>query len=287
MSIKLENISYTYYPNEPNERYAIKNINLEISRGDFIGLLGHTGSGKSTLVQLMAGLLTPISEGRFFIDEIDFTQKTKEKTLKKREVGIVFQYPEHQLFEETVEKDIAFGPKNLGLSEAVIKERVKEAMGLVDLDYETYKEESPFSLSGGQKRRVAIAGVLAMKPSYLILDEPTAGLDPKGRKEILTKIKGLHKALDMAIILVSHSMDDVAEYANRLIVMNEGEILLDDTPKAVFKEEALLKKIGLGVPAVQSLVSQLKARGIVLEEDILTLDDAYCAIKKVFGGESS
>lgn len=277
MSIRLENISFTYTPNEPNEAYALKDISLSIERGDFVGLLGHTGSGKSTLVQLMVGLLAP-SEGRFFIDDVDFMEKSAEKRLKKREVGLVFQYPEHQLFEETIEKDIAFGPKNLGLLEDEITNRVKEAMALVDLDYETYKDMSPFSLSGGQKRRVAIAGVLAMRPSYLILDEPTAGLDPLGRKQILAKIKELHKKLDMAIILVSHSMDDVAEYANRLIVMNGGQIKLSGTPKEVFKERDTLENIGLGIPSVQLLLTKLRARGMAIDESVLTLDEAYEAI---------
>lgn len=285
MSILLEAISYTYTPDMPDERYAIEDINLTIERGDFIGLLGHTGSGKSTLVQLIAGLLEPMDEGRFFIDGIDFKVKSKARSQKKRDVGIVFQYPEHQLFEETVEKDIAFGPKNLGLSDSEVKTRVKEAMALVDLDYERYKDESPFSLSGGQKRRVAIAGVLAMRPSYLILDEPTAGLDPKGRSEILKKIKVLHEALDMAIILVSHSMDDVAEFANRLLVMNHGKLILEGTPKAVFKEEALLKEIGLGIPSVQTLIKRLNERGFGLREDILTLEEAYQALNERLKGE--
>ena len=274
MSISLEKISYTYNPLEPNGAYALKNLNLEIKQGEFIGLLGHTGSGKSTLVQLMAGLIQS-TEGRLFVDGIDFSSKSKERRQKKLEVGLVFQYPEYQLFEETVARDIAFGPKNLGLSEEEITKRVKEAMVLVDLDYETYKDVSPFSLSGGQKRRVAIAGVLAMRPSYLILDEPTAGLDPKGRNAILSKIKALHETLGMAIILVSHSMDDVAKFASRLLVMNKGELVLEGTPQVIFEQKDFLESIGLGVPSVTQLMYQLREKGLAVSPSALTLEEAY------------
>ena len=279
MSIKLENITFTYSADGPNSRNALEEINLSIERGDFIGLVGHTGSGKSTLVQIMAGLLQP-TQGSVVIDGVRLGEKSKAARQKRRDVGLVFQYPEHQLFEETIAKDIAFGPKNLGLTNVEQELRVKEAMNLVGLDYETYHDISPFDLSGEQKRRVAIAGVLAMHPSYLILDEPTAGLDPKGRNEILGQIKALHERLDMAIILVSHSMDDVAQYANRIIVMEKGKMVLSGVPKEVFKKQEYLESIGLGIPTVTEILHQLKAHGFAVETSAITLDEAEQAILK-------
>ncbi|MCX7615759.1 MAG: energy-coupling factor transporter ATPase, partial [Clostridiales bacterium] len=223
MPIKIENLTYVYMPNTPFEKKALDDINLEIEDGEFIGLIGHTGSGKSTLIQQLNGLLKPTS-GKVYIDDISITDKGISLKNVRQKVGIVFQYPEHQLFEETIYKDIAFGPTNLGLSHEEIEKRVKRAMDFVGLDFETYKDRSPFELSGGQKRRVAIAGVLAMEPKVLILDEPTAGLDPKGRDEVLKQIKRMHKEYKMTIIMVSHSMDEVAQLADRLIVLDKGKI---------------------------------------------------------------
>ena len=236
MSIKIENLKHIYAPNSPFETIALDDINLEIKQGEFIGLIGHTGSGKSTLIQHLNGLLKP-NFGKIYINDIDITDEKVSLTQIRKKVGLVFQYPEYQLFEETIEKDIAFGPRNLGLSEDEITKRVKNAMELTGLSYQKSKDKSPFEISGGQKRRVAIAGVIAMKPNILILDEPTAGLDPKGRDDILDNIKQIHEKEKNTIILVSHSMEDVAKLADRLIVMNKGSIEFFDTPKNVFKNE--------------------------------------------------
>ena len=225
MSIKIENLTHVYMPKTPFEKKALDDINLVIEDGEFLALIGHTGSGKSTLIQHLNGLLEP-SSGRILVDEVDITNKETKLTDIRKKIGLVFQYPEYQLFEETIEKDIAFGPNNLGLSEEEVSNRVKKSMEMVGLDYETYKEVSPFDLSGGQKRRVAIAGVIAMEPKVLILDEPTAGLDPKGRDDILEQIKILHEKYKMTIVLVSHSMEDVGKLAERIVVMNKGKIEL-------------------------------------------------------------
>ena len=234
MIMKIENLNYIYNPNTPFEKKALDNINLEINQGEFIGLIGHTGSGKSTLVQHLNRLLKPTS-GKIIIDGVDITNKEANLKEIRQKVGLVFQYPEHQLFEETIYKDIAFGPKNLGLNEEQVRERVKEAMELVGLDYEELKDRSPFELSGGQKRRVAIAGVLAMKPKILVLDEPTAGLDPRGRDEILGEIQQLYEKENMTIILVSHSMEDIAKLVNRILVMHRGKVVIDGKTRDVFK----------------------------------------------------
>ena len=221
MSIKIESLTHIYMPGSPFEKVALKDINLTINDNDFVALIGHTGSGKSTLIQHLNGLLSP-TKGKIYIDDIDITEKNVKLVDIRKKVGLVFQYSEYQLFEETIEKDIEFGPKNLGLSDEEIHQRVVKAMEMVGLDYDEYKDKSPFDLSGGQKRRVAIAGVIAMNPKTLILDEPTAGLDPKGRDDILTQIKKLHDDYGMTIILVSHSMEDVANIADKVIVMNNG-----------------------------------------------------------------
>lgn len=260
MSIKIENLTHIYSPNGPFEKKALDNVNIEINDGDFVAIIGHTGSGKSTLIQHMNGLEKATS-GKIFIDDIDITAKDVKLTDIRKKVGLVFQYSEYQLFEETIEKDIAFGPTNLKLSEAEIKNRVKKAMEMVGLDYETYKNKSPFDLSGGQKRRVAIAGVIAMEPKVLILDEPTAGLDPKGRDDILGQIRQLHDKYGMTIVLVSHSMEDVAKLAEKVIVMNKGKVVLTGTPKEVFKEVDILEEIGLGVPQVTYLMKELIKKG--------------------------
>ncbi|NFH90045.1 energy-coupling factor transporter ATPase [Clostridium botulinum] len=273
MSIKVENLTHIYMPKTPFEKVALDNVNIEIEDGEFVALIGHTGSGKSTFIQHLNGLLEATS-GTILVDGIDITKKQINLTHVRKKVGLVFQYPEYQIFEETIAKDIAFGPKNLGLTDDEIKIRVIESMKMVGLDYDTYKDQSPFDLSGGQKRRVAIAGVIAMKPTTLILDEPIAGLDPKGRDDILEQISKLHKEYNMTIILVSHSMEDVAKIAERIIVMNHGKVELQGKPSEVFKEVDKLEKIGLGVPQVTYLVRELRKKGFEISDDIFTIDGA-------------
>ena len=279
MSIKVENLKHIYAPNTPFETIALDDINIEIKTGEFIGLIGHTGSGKSTFIQHLNGLLKS-NYGKIFINDLDITDEKISLTDVRKKVGLVFQYPEYQLFEETIEKDIAFGPRNLGLAEDEITQRVKDAMQLVGLEYERSKDKSPFDISGGQKRRVAIAGVIAMKPEILILDEPTAGLDPKGRDDILRNIKEIHEKEKNTIILVSHSMEDVAKLADRLLVMNRGKVEFFDTPKEVFKHEERLKQIGLDVPKVLDLSKKLREQGFDISDDILTIDDIKLEILK-------
>lgn len=279
MSIKITNLTHIYAPDSPFESKAIDNVSLEINDGEFIALIGHTGSGKSTLIQHLNGLLKA-NEGQILINDFDITASGVSLVDIRKKVGLVFQYPEYQLFEETIEKDISFGPRNLGLSEEEINQAVRYSMSLVGLDYEISKDKSPFDLSGGQKRRIAIAGVLAMKPEILILDEPTAGLDPKGRDDILSNIKEIHEKEKNTIILVSHSMDDVAKLADRLLVMNHGKVEFFDTPTEVFKNEARLKEIGLDVPQVLQLANQLREKGFEISSDILTIDDIKNEIVK-------
>ena len=273
MMMKINNLKYIYNQETPFEKYALRDINLEIDEGELIGLIGHTGSGKSTLVQHLNGLMKPTS-GNIIIDGVDITEKGADLRSIRQKVGLVFQYPEHQLFEETVYKDIAFGPKNLELSEEEIDVRVKESMELVGLDFEELKDRSPFELSGGQKRRVAIAGVIAMKPKILVLDEPTAGLDPHGRDEILGEISNLYKNGGITIILVSHSMEDVANLVNRLLVMHEGKIAMDDKTREVFKRADELESLGLGIPQVTKFMKALKNKGEDVRDDILTVEEA-------------
>ncbi|MGL4452882.1 MAG: energy-coupling factor transporter ATPase [Sarcina sp.] len=277
MSIKIENLKHIYMPKSPFEKVALNDINLEIKDEEFVALIGHTGSGKSTLIQHLNGLLQA-TEGTIIVDDVDLGDKKTKLTDIRKKVGLVFQYPEYQLFEETIEKDIEFGPRNMGLSDDVITERVKRSMEMVGLDYETYRNQSPFDLSGGQKRRVAIAGVIAMEPKILILDEPTAGLDPKGRDDILAQIKILHEEYKMTIILVSHSMEDVAKIATRVIVMNKGQVALDGTVSEVFKEIDTLEKIGLGVPQVTYLIRELRRKGFSISDDIFTIEEAKKAL---------
>ena len=279
MSIKITNLTHIYAPDSPFESKAIDNVSLEINDGEFIALIGHTGSGKSTLIQHLNGLLKA-NEGQILINDFDITANGVSLVDIRKKVGLVFQYPEYQLFEETIEKDISFGPRNLGLSEEEINQAVRYSMSLVGLDYEKSKDKSPFDLSGGQKRRIAIAGVLAMKPEILILDEPTAGLDPKGRDDILSNIKEIHEKEKNTIILVSHSMDDVAKLADRLLVMNHGKVEFFDTPIEVFKNETRLKEIGLDVPQVLQLANQLREKGFEISSDILTIDDIKNEIVK-------
>ncbi|QBD88224.1 energy-coupling factor transporter ATPase [Clostridium tetani] len=286
MSIKIENLTHVYMQETPFEKKAIDDVNLEIKNGEFIALIGHTGSGKSTLIQHINGLLKPHS-GRIIIDDIDITKKEVKMSEIRKKVGLVFQYPEYQLFEETIEKDIAFGPKNLNLSEEEINKRIKRAMNIVGLDYEKYRDKSPFELSGGQKRRVAIAGVVAMEPEVLILDEPTAGLDPKGRDEILGKIKDLHKEYNMTIILVSHSMEDVAKLATRVLVMHKGKCILDGEPSQVFNEVDTLESVGLAAPQVTYLMRSLKEKGFNISENIFTIEQAKKELLKIFNNKAT
>lgn len=273
MSIKIENLTHIYMKNSPFEKKALDDVNIEIKDGEFVALIGHTGSGKSTLIQHINGLLKPNS-GRIIVDGVDITEKKINLNFIRKKVGLVFQYPEYQLFEETIEKDIAFGPKNLGLSDDDINNRVKRAMDIVGLKYDEYKDRSPFDLSGGQKRRVAIAGVVAMEPKVLILDEPTAGLDPKGRDDILGEIKSLQKEYKLTIILVSHSMEDVAKLADRIIVMHSGKCIIDGSPAQVFKQIDTLESVGLAVPQVTYMAKKLKDKGINISEDIFTIEQA-------------
>ncbi|HEY8804104.1 MAG TPA: energy-coupling factor transporter ATPase [Clostridium sp.] len=283
MSIKIENLTYIYMPKTPFEKKAIDNVSIEINQGEFVALIGHTGSGKSTLIQHINGLLKPTS-GRLMIDDIDITKKNMKLTNIRKKVGLVFQYPEYQLFEETIEKDIAFGPRNLGLDNDEINKRVQRAMKIVGLDYEEYKDKSPFEISGGQKRRVAIAGVVAMEPQILILDEPTAGLDPKGRDDILNKIVELYKENNITIILVSHSMEDVAKVANRILVMDKGKCILDGSPEKIFREIETLESVGLAVPQVTYLIRDLRNKGFNISQDIFTIEKAKQELLKIFKG---
>lgn len=273
MIMKINNLNYIYNPNTPFEKKALNDVSIEINEGEFIGLIGHTGSGKSTLVQHLNGLMKATS-GNIIIEGIDITEKNANLKLIRQKVGLVFQYPEHQLFEETVFKDIAFGPKNLGLNEEEITTRVKESMELVGLDFEDLRDRSPFELSGGQKRRVAIAGVIAMKPKILVLDEPTAGLDPRGRDEILGEIQKLYEKEGITIILVSHSMEDVAKLVNRILVMHRGKIVMDDKTRDVFKRADELKSLGLGVPQITKFMKSFKEKGNDVKDTILTVEEA-------------
>ena len=276
MSIRLENVNYIYSPDSAFRKQALTDVNLEIRDNQFIGLIGHTGSGKSTLIQHLNGLVRATSGTIYYNDKNIYDEKFKMKELRAK-VGLVFQYPEHQLFEVNVLKDVCFGPANLGLSPKECESRAKEALNLVGLK-EKYWKKSPFELSGGQKRRAAIAGVLAMHPEVLILDEPTAGLDPKGRNDILDQVAKLHAEGNMTVILVSHSMEDVAKYVERLIVMNRGCVMFDDTPKAVFKNYHELERIGLAAPQVTYLMDKLRERGMDVPDNVTTVEEAKTAI---------
>ncbi|MBR5560511.1 MAG: energy-coupling factor transporter ATPase [Clostridia bacterium] len=282
MSIVIEQLNYVYMSGGPYETKALNNVNLTIGDGEFIGLIGHTGSGKSTLVQHLNGLIMPTS-GRVLVDGMDLADKATDRRAVRQRVGLVFQYPENQLFEETVEKDIAFGPKNLGLDENEIARRVKDAMRRVALDYDELHERSVFELSGGQMRRVAIAGVLAMEPQVLVLDEPCAGLDPRGREEILSLIRELHKEAGTTIVMVSHSMDDVASLAERVIVMNHGEVVMDGAPRDVFSCGEELRGMGLDVPQAVILAQKLREKGYDIPEGIYRTEEIMAEILKIAG----
>ena len=281
MKLQVEHLSYIYAPGTPHEKHALKDISFSVQSGEFIGLIGHSGSGKSTLVQQLNGLEKPTS-GTITVGERVITGKNADTKGLCFQVGLVFQYPEQQLFAETIYQDIAFGPSNMGLSRAEIDMRVRTAMELVGLPA-AMAEKSPFAVSGGQKRRVAIAGVLAMEPGILILDEPTAGLDPKGRDEILDSIRKIHKHMGMTVILVSHSMEDVAKYCDRLLVLNEGELMLSGTLAEVFSHADELKRVGLSVPQVTQMTQKLREKGVNLPENIFTVQDAMQEILKLRG----
>ncbi|MBQ6173136.1 MAG: energy-coupling factor transporter ATPase [Clostridia bacterium] len=273
MSIQLKNLTHVYSGGTAFESVALHDISFEIRDGDFLALVGHTGCGKSTLVQHLNGLLKPTS-GQVLVDGEDLNGEHVDRRKLRMRIGLVFQYPEYQLFEETVAKDIAFGPKNLGLSAAEIEERVRTAMAQVHLNYDKYARRSPFELSGGQMRRVAIAGVLAMQPKTLILDEPTAGLDPHGRDRILGIVRELHQS-GTTVVMVSHSMDDVARLATRVVVLAHGSLLADGTPREIFRQREMMEEAGLGVPEASRLVQALRARGLDLPDDLYTQDELY------------
>ena len=271
-TIQTEGLTYRYGIGTPFEKTAVDHVDLEIEAGSFVGIIGHTGSGKSTLIQHLNGLLRP-TEGKVLLDGVDiWADKSKMRQMRFR-VGLVFQYPEYQIFEETVAKDIAFGPRNMGLAEEEVQARVRETAAIVGLSEEILKQ-SPFLLSGGQKRRVAIAGVMAMRPEVLILDEPTAGLDPRGREEILQEIQAYRNQTGATILLVSHSMEDVARHAKRILVMNAGKVFCYDTVANVFRRSQELQAIGLAVPQITRVCDALRARGVPLTDDIFTVEQA-------------
>ena len=280
MPIQVEHLTHTYMTDSPFAATALEDVSLTIEDGELVGLLGHTGSGKTTLVQHLNGLLKPTS-GKVVVDGLDITEKGVSLLEVRRRVGLVFQYPEYQLFEETVARDVAFGPKNLGLSEQEVDERVRYALREVGLVYEEIAERSPFELSGGQMRRVAIAGVLAMRPGTLILDEPTAGLDPAGRRSILGMIRELHAAGGLTVVMVSHNMDDISSLATRLVVMSRGRMVLTGTPWEVFQHRELLESIGLGIPQAAELTQRLIAEGYPLPADLYTPAEVAEALLKL------
>ena len=283
MSIRLEDVYYTYSKNTPFERQALAGVSLTMAKGEIVAVIGHTGSGKSTLVQHLNALLVP-DKGGAFIDEIDITVKNPKAKAARQQVGMVFQYPEHQLFAETVFEDIAFGPRNKGFNEEQVLREVKDAMDFVGLDYDAFANRSPFQLSGGQMRRVAIAGVVAMAPDYLVLDEPSAGLDPRSRNAVFREIMSLHKKRGIAIVLVTHSMEEAVKYADRMLVVNRGRILFDGKPASIFKEHAdELLEVGMDIPQVFKLAGLLKSRGLRLPEGLKDEVSLIAAIRKAKG----
>ena len=282
MSIRVENLKHIYDKGMPTESLALDNISFQVEDGQMFGIIGHTGSGKSTLLQHLNGLLKP-EEGHIFIGDVDITSPDIAMTEIRKRIGLVFQYPEYQLFEETVAKDVAFGPRNLGLSEEEIEERVKEAIELVGLDYEVFKDRSPFDLSGGQKRRVAIAGVIAMRPEVLILDEPTAGLDPKAHKDVLMMVEEVHRRTGNITILVSHNMADIARLCDNILVIDGGKVVTVGTPKEVFAHRQELSAVGLDLPPITQLTEALRQRGLDIPDPILSVDEAAEEIAKALG----
>lgn len=282
MALILDKVNYTYEAGSGFEKHALKDVSCAIDKGEFIGLIGHTGSGKSTLIQHMNGIIKATS-GNIFFDGEDIYDKDYDMRKLRNKVGLVFQYPEHQLFETDIFKDVCFGPRNQGLSEKDVQLRAFEALRLVGLEENLYYQ-SPFDLSGGQKRRAAIAGVLAMRPDYLILDEPTAGLDPKGRDEILGHIRKLHDETGIAVILVSHSMEDVARYVDRIMVMNRGQLIYDDKPRNVFAHYKELERIGLAAPDVTYIMNELRDAGLDVDTDAITIEEAKKSILRLYKG---
>ena len=281
--LTLDNVTYTYGAHSPFEKHAIRGVSMDIHEGELLGIIGHTGSGKSTLIQHLNGLLRP-NEGRVLLDGNDIWENPKKIRDVRFRVGMVFQYPEHQLFEDTIYKDIAFGPKNMGLSEEEIDRRVRQAAAYVGLD-ESLLEKSPFDLSGGEKRRAAIAGVMAMEPQVLILDEPTAGLDPRGREQVLAMIQDYRKNRGTTVLLVTHSMEDVARVADRILVMSEGRVAMLDTVEAVFSRAEELEAIGLTVPAVPNTLLLLQLRGVTVDTAAYTVEAATAQILSLLGGD--
>ena len=287
MSIVVKDLAFTYSLGSPYEKKAIQNINLTINEGDFLGIVGHTGSSKSTFIQHLNGLIK-VQEGEIEVFDIKLTNAKKPKPdLRKlrSNVGMVFQYPEYQLFEDTVYKDVAFGPKNLGLEDEEIASRVKEAIELVGLDFDAIKDRAPFELSGGQKRRVAIAGIIAMKPKVLILDEPTAGLDPNGKEQILSLIAHLKKNCSSTIIVISHDIDEITRFATRLIVFNEGRVAFDMPMNELFKNQKELVEMGLDIPLAVKIANDLKSRGVAIENDVVTVDDLIKEIVRLYNAK--
>ena len=283
MSITVENLTYTYSKGLPNETRALEDVSFQLKTGEFAAVIGHTGSGKSTLMQQLNGLLRPDS-GKITVGEVCITDPSTKMTEVRRKVGLVFQYPEYQLFEETVAKDVAFGPKQVGMTGEELDRVVEESIRLTGLDYEEVKERSPFELSGGQKRRVAIAGVLAMKPEILILDEPTAGLDPSAHRDVLKLIRRIHRQERMTILLVSHNMGDIAELADRVLVMNRGKLVMNGTPAEVFSRGEPLWKMGLGLPPATEFMERLKERMPGIDAAQLSIEDAAKEICRYLKG---
>lgn len=280
MSIQVKNLTHIYSEGLPYESVALKDVSFSIEDGEFVGVIGHTGSGKSTMVQHLNGLLKPHS-GSIIIGDVDITKGNVLMRDIRRKIGLVFQYPEYQLFEETVHKDVAFGPTNLGLTKGEVDQRVIEAINLVGLDYDEIGERSPFELSGGQKRRVAIAGVIAMKPEVLILDEPTAGLDPKAHKDVLEMIKKIHETQKNITILVSHNMNDIAKLVDKVLVMEKGMLAMEGTPRQIFSQAQKLKKMGLALPQASEMMNKLRSKGFDIKEGILTNDEAFVELVRI------
>ena len=282
MPITVKNLSYTYMPGTPFEHQALKNVSFEIADGEFVGIIGHTGSGKSTLIQVISGLLDG-AEGQVLINGVDYMAKKADRKQLRRTLGVVFQYPEYQLFEETVEKDVAYGPRKMGVPESELAGRVRVALEHVGIDYELYKDKSPFSLSGGQKRKIAIAGVLAMEPSILILDEPIAGLDPMGRENFMQLSRDLNET-GITILMISHNMDNLAEYAGRVLAMNGGELYLNGTPREVFAQEEKLVAAGLDLPEAAKLAGQLRERGMDIPQGPIRYHESLDCLTGKLGG---
>lgn len=285
MSIKVDHVSYTYMPGTPFEHQALYDVSFEIPDGDFVGIVGHTGSGKSTLVQIISGLIRGY-EGHVYVNGIDFSDKKQDRRELRKQVGVVFQYPEYQLFEESVEKDIAYGPTKLGVDPKEVERRVKAAMDLVELDYDLFRDKSPFSLSGGQKRKVAIAGVLAMEPKILIMDEPIAGLDPMGRENFMQLARSLNEC-GITILMVSHNMDNLAEYTKHVLVMNDGRLFMQGTPEEIFSDYTRLREASLDLPEVAQFAQMLRSCGMDIPPHVIRYDQLKELLLQRFGGNAA